>query len=237
MTRALVFLLVLTGCASVKSTDVATSSIYAQFTAVTEGSGTTATAVLRVGEADSNTYVNLEAGDTLTAAADAGTDGEELVELAEVNLGDLYGYVGLLTADAEGTPFTFAFTRDAAESAPDSHATMPAPFALTSPVADTAVSRAEDITVTWEPSGGDDPVQVTLSGDCILDVTEDVAGDPGTYTFEPGSYVVPDGQEGESCAGTLTVRRLSYGELDPALSSGGVVYAAQERSVDVRLDP
>ena len=54
------------GCASTESQDVRTSGIFATFTATSDGTTTKAQAVFRVGEASSNTFVNLEFGDSVT---------------------------------------------------------------------------------------------------------------------------------------------------------------------------
>lgn len=230
--KRLTLLLLLPACASVKSSDVATSSIWADLAAVTDGDGTTATAILRVGGADSNTFVDLEEGDQIDVTA-----GAETVTLQEVALGDLFSYVGSLAADEAGTEFTFDFQRALLTSAPASTATMPDPFELTAPAAGAALSRAQGITVTWEPSGTDATMRVLLRSECIVDAQVDVDGDPGSYTYEPGSYLVVDGAEGQSCEATLTVQRIGFGALDPAFETGGQVYAAQERKVDFRLDP
>ena len=225
-------LLGMVACSSVKSGDVATSGIHVDFSATTEGLGTTAQAILRAGDAQSNTFVALDSGDTLTVTA-----GAETVTLGEVSLGDVYAYIGALTVQDPGTEFTFVFTRAIEESAPPSTAVMPDSFLLTAPAADTVFSRAADpITVTWDPSGSADAIQVDLHSDCILDTQIAADGDPGTYTFEVGSYEVPESAEGQSCDATLTVHRIRYGTLDGAFGSGQI-YAAWQQSVEIRLDP
>lgn len=232
MSRALALLFLLPACESVKSTDIATGSIYPDFSVVTQDAITTATATLRTGGATSTTFVSLETGDTLAV-----TDGTETVPMAEVNLGEYYAYVATLAATEAGTTFTFDFEREVGDSAPASTATMPDGLAITAPAADTVLSRAEPITVTWDPSGLDDDIEVELESECILDATVAVDGDPGTYTYEVGSYEVLDSMVDQSCEATIHVRRIRHGTLDPAFSSGGNVWAAQQANLSVRLDP
>lgn len=232
MSRALALLLLVPACESVKSTDVTTGSIYPDFSVVTQDAITTATAMLRTGGATSNTFVSLEAGDTLAV-----TGGAETVPMAEVNLGEYYAYVATLAATDAGTTFTFAFEREVGDSAPASSATLPDGLAFTAPAADAVLSRGEPLTVTWEPSGLDDDIEVELESECILDATVAVSGDPGTYTYEVGSYEVLDSMADQSCEATLHVRRIRHGALDPAFTSGGNVWAAQQANVSVRLDP
>ena len=62
-----------TGCASIESSDIKTSGIYADFEAKSSGEGSTLlSASLKVGE-NSNTYLDLVEGDTLTASFDEET--------------------------------------------------------------------------------------------------------------------------------------------------------------------
>lgn len=223
----------LAGCESVKSGDVATSAIWADFSATSEGEGTHAQAILRVGGESSNTYVELEGGDTLSA-----TVGEETIDLTLIALGELKVYVADFAADEADTPVRFAFARTVDDGAPASTTSIPTPFAITSPAADAAYSRTQDaIPVSWEPSGSTDNVWIRLRSDCILDAEVSVDGDPGAYTFEAGSLEPIESQEGESCEAELLVERRRYGDLDPGFTTGGTVYAAHARTVRLRLDP
>lgn len=227
------WLWVLAGCESVKSGDVATSSIWADFSATSEGEGTRAQAVLRVGGETSNTYVELEDGDTLSA-----TVGAETTDLTLISLGELKVYVADFAADEADTPVSFAFTRAVDDGAPSSTTSIPAPFEVTAPAPDTAFSRTQDaIPVTWEPSGSTDTMLLRLRSDCILDAEVSVDGDPGAYTFEAGSLEPIESQEGNACEAELLVERRRYGDLDPAFTTGGSVYAAHARTVSLRLDP
>lgn len=228
----------LVGCEAVSSQDIRTGAIYADVVVESEGAGSADVhAVLRLGGATSNTFVDLEGGDRLTVATDA-EGAAEPVDLVETNLGAIHAYSAEVPGDAAGTTFTVALERDLDESAPASTAVMPAPFALLGPAADATFSRsADDLVVTWEAGEDGDAVVVELEGDCLTLNHWRVPGDPGTFTIEAGEIEVWDDESGVSCAATVSVLRYRDGALDPALSQGGSIRAGQRRSVRVRLDP
>lgn len=219
-------------CSSTDSSDVKTHGMHATYTAVSDGSGTRAEAVLKVGGAASNDFVKLSSGDTLTVTA-----GSETSPLTETHFGELYSYVADLQADAAGTVFTFNFDRTDDEDAPASSATMPTAFNVTAPAAATVVSRAGALTITWDNSATADQMSVDVKGDCILDFHKSVTGDPGTFTINAGDLRTPDNKQNESCSGTVVVNRTRAGTLDAHFGEGGSVTATQMRSVSVRLDP
>lgn len=221
------------GCSSVKSEDVYTDALYANLTAISDGDGTRAEAVLRVGGAASTTYVQLTGGDTITV-----TGGAESSEMTETNLGNLYGYVADLAVQDEDTEFLFDLERTLDDGAPNSTCTLPAPLEILSPADGDSTSRgAASLTVTWDPSGENDDLLVSVSGDCFSNVEESVAGDPGTYTFEPGTLESFEGSEDETCSGTVTVLRKRAGTLDPGYGEGGEIYCGQQRTVDITVAP
>lgn len=234
MRSILPFLLLVTGCESVKSTDVATDAIWADFSATVDADGgTRGQAVLRVGGETANTYVELDGGDALSA-----TVGEETQDLSMVSVGELKVYLADFATDAEDSPVTFAFTREVETSAPSSTTSIPAPFTLTAPVGTPVVSRTTNpVTVTWEPAGSADTMAILLRSDCILDAYADIDGDPGSHTFEAGSLVPVDSQEGNTCEAEVTVWRRRFGTLDPAFTTGGSVQGTQERTASLSLAP
>lgn len=221
------------GCSSVKSEDVYTDALYANLTAVSDGDGTRAEAVLRVGGAASTTYVQLTGGDKFTV-----TGGAESSDMTETNLGNLYGYVAELAVDDQDTEFLFNLQRSLDDGAPNSTCTMPPPLDIQSPADGDSTSRgAASLTVTWDPSGENDDIIVSVTGDCFSNAEESVAGDPGTYTFEPGTLESYEGSEDESCAGTVSVTRQRAGDLDPGYGEGGEITCAQQRTVDITVAP
>jgi hypothetical protein len=230
--RAAPALLALCACASVDSADVRTSGMYASFTATTDGTASVADAVLRVGGASSNTFVSLSEGDELSVTVDGTT-----TVLEETRLGDYSVYSAAIAAFAEDTVFDFAFTRATDDSAPSSPTSLPAPFALSAPVEDQVWSRAEDLVVSWEPSGEQDTMLVELTSDCTWPWTDTLDGDPGTVTIPADEVEVIDGHEDLSCAGAVRFARRRAGTLDAAFGEGGSVYGIQARTVDLRADP
>lgn len=221
------------GCESIESTDILTSAIYADLAATSDGSSTHATATLRSGGATSNTFVNLEGDDILTVTADGQTQ-----EMNEGYLGDIYIYDTDFTLSAQDTEFVFALERTVDAGAPDSRCTLPAPFELTAPEGGAPFSRdLDDLTVSWSPSGEQDMVRVTVSGDCIWDEVVDVQGDPGTVVIPSGTLLSLDEDNPAACDATVLVQRRRVGDLDPGYGQGGSIYGVQARQVEIRTDP
>ena len=166
----------LIACESVSSSDVLTSGMYANLEVSADGSGVSrASAILRVGGASSNVYVDLVDGDALTV-----DQGGELVELEKSSVGEYREYNANFDMDAEDTEFDFAFVRDVDDGAPSSVIALPAKFEITGPEVDTTVSRAEELTFTWD-GGGDDLMRYSIDGDCVLSAGETLQGDDGAH--------------------------------------------------------
>ncbi|MCP4809072.1 MAG: hypothetical protein GY913_13355 [Proteobacteria bacterium] len=224
----------LVACESVESTDVLTSGVYADITATDLGEGSVVTdAVLRVGGGNSNTFMNLEGDDALTS-----THGEDVQNMIEVSLGDLYSYTAEHADPVLADDFVVGFERTLDEGAPATTLTVPDPFELTAPEADTTFASAqEDITITWEDSGSDDDMILIVTGDCFFNEEVALDGDTGTAVLEAGTLEWADDTEPETCQATLTIRRSRAGDLDPAYGEGGVAVGRQDRSVNVLVEP
>ncbi len=221
------------GCESIESTSVGTDSIYADFAATSDGSQTHATAVLRVGGATSNTFVNLEGDDILTVSS-----GDQSLEMTESYVGDIYVYAADFDLVDADTPFSFSLDRTLDAGAPDSACTLPQPLELTSPVADDVYSRTtDDLTVTWTPDAEQDLVRIIVQGDCIWRQEIDVEGDPGTYVITAGSIDPIDDNDPQACDATVTIQRRRSGDLDAGFGQGGTIFGIQERTVGIRSDP
>jgi len=221
------------GCTSVDSGSVGTDGIYADLVATSDGGSTHTTATLRVGGATSNTFVNLEGDDALTVSADGTTQ-----TMLESHLGDLYIYSSDFALSAEDTEFQFSLERSIDAGAPDSRCTLPAPFEITAPLDSDTFSRELDpITVSWTPSGTQDTIRISVSGDCLFDDVEDVSGDPGTFEISPGTIASIDESNPTSCDARITVQRRRVGTLDPGFGQGGSIYGVQDRELLLRSDP
>jgi hypothetical protein len=219
-------------CSSVKSEDVLTDGMWADLAVTSDGAATTASGILRVGDATSNTFVDLEGDDVLQV-----TDASGTVPLVEVSVGDLFSYTAALGITAEGDEFSFGLLRTVDDGAPDSFGTLPAPLAVASPL-DTPEwhPEVEPLTVTWEPAGSNDAMRVTVSSDCALTGIFDVPGDPGTFTVEAGDIEVT-AEKGTVCSTVVRVERRRAGDLDPGFGSGGTIFGIQFDEVEVMLVP
>lgn len=227
----------LLGCTDISSTNLKTSGIHAYLRVTADGTGNT-TASAELGVQDSNnplTFVQLDVGDQVTATA-----GRQTKTLVETNLLGVIGYDASFTgADAPGTTYTIALERQSDTSAPGSTATLPEPFTLTSPTGSaSSYSRADDdIVVTYDGSGGNDPMSYAVSGPCINPVTQSFS-DTGTFTVPKGTIVQThaDATPNDTCQLVVTVYRARAGTLDPAYG-GGQMSGVQARTFGITSTP
>lgn len=226
-------LLVLVACESVDSTAVTTEGVYAHISATADGSGSTrTTAILKVGGATSNTYLDLVDGDVLEAS-----QGGETQDLSKVSIGDYREYIADWNVDDEDTSFGVGFVREVDEGAPETTVTLPARFEITAPEADVTFSRADDdITVSWDVSA-DEGMSADITGDCFWVEGQDIEVDDGTVSFAAGSLEAYEDQEDETCQAVISLRRTRIGDLDPNYGEGGVANGEQIRSVTVLSGP
>ena len=222
MKRWTLFVLpVLCACTeSVESTDVRTSGVYPEFQVVADGSGNTnASARLKVGGNDSNTFLDLQGSDMLEVSAKDQTQRMR-------SSGD-HGYAASFAFDDAGTEFVFSFRRgDEDTGAVHSAVTLPEPFALQ--MGTTEASRAQDaVSFSWDPPAGGD-VHWDLDGDCVW-TDEGSTPDDGSHTLGL-SDVRALGEETASCSVRLTVQRGHTGSIDAAFTEGGENRAYQLRA-------
>ncbi|WP_437671133.1 hypothetical protein [Sorangium sp. So ce131] len=188
-------------------------------TAVSESS-TSVKATLKAGGDESNTYIVLSGGDRISAAA----DGKEVDMLAE----ESGVYVAQFQTGAEDTEFSVQLDREDDDDAPGNSGTLPAPFEIEA-LPTEPISRTEDLTITWEPSGTGDDMEIEVRGDCIFSKTIDVGGDPGTYTLKAGTLEETSSQEPETCDVEVTISRTRGGKTDPILDSESSFQLSQVR--------
>ncbi|MFT5587321.1 MAG: hypothetical protein ACI9VR_004930 [Cognaticolwellia sp.] len=222
----------LMACESVSSSDVLTSGMYANLEVSADGSGSSrANAVLRVGGASSNVYVDLVDGDTLTVE-----QGGETVELEKSSVGEFRDYNADFDVDVVDTEFDFAFLRDVDDGAPSSVISLPAQFEITGPEADATISRAEDLTFTWD-GGSDDSMRYSMDGDCVFSEGETLEGDEGTYTIPGGVIESLDENEPETCTMELVLRRARSSAVDDGFGEGGTAEGVQVRRLKIVSAP
>lgn len=230
----LLLLFTTAGCTKVESKSVLTSGISALMSVTADGTGkSVASASLRVGDSSVD-YVDLSSGDSLVASS--GTKSQPMSRSVLFNIVTYSTeFAGL---DANGTAYTVAFKRSLDAGAPASTCTLPAPFTLTTPPPNSSFSRGgADITLTWQ-GGTTDAMLYELKGDCLTSKSATLAGDPGTLQIPRGTVVVSDPKyAGQSCSGTLVVKRQRQGKLDPAFGHGGSIFAEQVRVVTFTSTP
>ena len=228
----------LAGCAEdVDSDDVATDALYANIWVEASGDGNSrAYTTLRVGGSSSNTYIELTEYDALMTFVNDTSKGMQENESA-------FGivYATDFPFEAEDTPFRVAFLRTpppdgecAGDSAPNSTVTLPRPFSITSPAPSTSVSRAAPFTFNWNNSGTADAMSYRISGPCILDHSESISSDPGTWTVAAGTIMTVGTDQTVTCNATLTISRSRNGVLDENYGEGGVISARQYRTLDIQ---
>ena len=206
---------------TVESSDIRTSGVYPEFRVVADGSGTSeASARLKVGGNDSNTFLDLQAGDRIEVSA----NGETRVLNSESD----HRYSARFPFDAAGTQFSFAFIRsDQDESAPQSVVSLPEPFALE--MATTEASRASGaVAFSWDPPGSGN-IRWGVDGDCVWTEEGETPGD-GDHSLGAEDVHAPASDEAESCTVQLTAQRGYSGSLDPAFTEGGENVAYQVRA-------
>jgi hypothetical protein len=229
----IVALLALPGCAeSVESENVFTDGVYAELRASATANGTLMRAILVVGGSDSNTYLELTGGDSLSVTA-----GAETKELRAQRLGDRYHYTSNLAVVEEDTEVVFRFERSIDDGAPDSRCTMPRPTRIDAPVEGDTFSRVQDaVVITWDTSGSNQPIELEVTGDCFTTLYQSFEDDPGSHTIEAETLASIE-DPATACQATVTLSRTTSGSLDPGFGEGGSVVCIQSRSTTFRSEP
>jgi hypothetical protein len=234
--RLSVTLAALASCTTLPSSSLKTSGMSAQMSVVASGNGSTqVSAQFNVGS-NSTDFVDLSAGDTLTAQA-----GSQTQPMARSSFAGVISYgATFLALDAADTKYTIALTRSMDVSAPSSIATLPKPFNITAPTANSSFSRANsDITVTYDNFGTQDSMSWSAGGDCVKGlVGGTVANDAGSLVIAKGTLLPTDAsQAGVTCVAHITLTRQRPGQLDPHYGAGGSIFAQQTRTVTFSSAP
>jgi hypothetical protein len=211
----------------VDSSDVRTRGVYPEIEITADGSGDSTVRVeLKVGGANSNTFLELRGDDELEVRV-----GDTTKTMRES--GD--GYVVTFPVDAEGTEFEIAFLRgDEDESAPSSVVALPAPFEL-SLSAREASRESDDLEYTWSPEGSES-VGWRIEGDCIKS-DDGSTPDDGENTLAKGTIETFDSDKDESCSVDFELTREQNGELDDAFEKGGRIVARHVRTESFTSTP
>jgi hypothetical protein len=218
------------GCSEdVDSDDVATDAVYAGISVLAPGDGTSQVSTyLKVGGANSNTYLDLTDYDALIAYAN--TSSASMSQSGN-------SYHASFPFEAEDTPYRVSFIRSpppdgecAGRSAPNSTVTLPAPFSLTAPVQDSSHSRAAPLSIQWSGSGEADAMSFSVDGPCIQAYSDNIENDNGSFTI-PANSIMVVGSANAMCTATVSVYRSRDGVLDDNYGEGGVINATQRRGV------
>ena len=227
-------------CADVKSSAVMTEGMYLTYKVMSEGEGTgsDANAVLNVGGAFGS-WVDLEGDDQLRVTVGEGENEESLV-LAKSSLLTLHSYSASFGTDAAGSAFDLSFDRgmaaDDPTGAPSSVVTLPEGFELTEPEAGFEVSTSaedDELVVSWD-STSNEPMTISVDGDCFSGYLETETSDSGTHSIPISDFVDNMYDEMTSCTATITVERKKVGTVDSAFD-GGIATGVQKRTLAIEI--
>jgi hypothetical protein len=223
--------LLLVGCSDVKSSSIKTNGIFAGISVTVDGTVANVAATLRVGDALSNTYVDLDEGDSLEA-----TNGEETQVLEHTSFIGFHSYTSEFEGTAPDTEYIISFNRASDTSAPNNVVSIPEPLAITVPSGNQAyqLSSQLDIHIEWD-STTSDVVVISIDGDCIGFYLSDEITDAGSHDI-PFSAIEPYDDTTGSCTAIITVERRKVGELDAAFGNGRI-YSSQKDTVGIDIDP
>lgn len=216
-------LLLLNACTveTVDSKNVKTGGISATITAnATTDAATTIIATLQVGGTNSNTYVDLSGGDKIFVVAN-----DKQIEMEAQGTGT---YQADVNVAAENTEFIVDLQRETEDDAPMSKGTLPAPFTFQVP--NMTTSRAQELTITWSPSGSMDDMEAIVSGTCIFQRTIDIPGDTGSHVISPGTLIATNTDKPETCDLTVEMTRSRKGTADLAFDPDSSFILKQTRT-------
>lgn len=220
----------LLGCKETTSSEfIRTGGIAALMSATAESGDSSKVHVeLRVGGAQSNTYVILQGGDQLTAKV-----GTETKDLQSVSEGV---YEGTFATGGQAD-ITVSLDRAEDEDAPGSKATLPASFTIAQPQPEDVLSRADDgLFIAWTPVENVEGT-VELSGPCITTASYDVSGTAGMLVVNKGELKSLDEMKPESCTVDIQISFRREGDADPAFDDESYFYTYQKRKASFQSDP
>lgn len=230
--------IVLAGCSRTESENVSSNGIYAEIELVANEGGYTDVEVrLRVGGPLSLTQLELSGSDRLLAHANGIT--KELSMSGHILDLSYKARFDFIDADTE---FRVELVRGIDVSAPNSVATLPLGFSLSTPDGQT-YARDQDITVSWDPAFTPDIMHVTYKTTCqpsaggIYTASQGIGLiDNGQYTINASELITDDPLfAGVDCEINIQVNRKRYGTVDGNYGEGGWFLARQRRSVTVSV--
>jgi hypothetical protein len=164
--------------------------------------------------------VDLSGGDRIFAVANG-----KRIEMDSQGSGTYE--VDFNTAAAD-TAIVVDLQRENDDAAPASTGALPGPFSFQVP--NMSTSRAQNIDITWSPSGSKDNMSVKLSGTCIFNRTIAIPGDTGTHTISGGTLVSTNTDKPETCDVNVEMVRSRSGTPDTAFDPDSSFVLTQTRT-------
>jgi hypothetical protein len=187
---------------------------------------------LQVGGDESNTYIILDDCDRMFAVANG--DSKEMRAISDGVYEAKFG-VG-----AEGTEYRVVLERDQDETADANSGALPTPFGITSNFGDAPISREDDLEITWDPAESGDDMGIDIDDEaagCIYSFSQNIGGDPGSYTVMGGELESTSSLEPETCDVKVTLSRSRDGTHDRSLDSESSFVLMQVRSAGFASAP
>lgn len=233
------FVLLLSACANINSSDINTSGICADISVSNDASNNVYVSTkLTAGCGLSASYVSLNSGDSLVANY-LGTD-STLIKHTDltnnisytVNTNQSYANNGLIYVKLNRTSGNV--------SAPNSFVTLPTSFTISSPTNGRSYANGDTITITQNNYDSLDNVEFSLN--CMLSDSSGFTWGSNQNPTNGASYSITVSALGSriwsstsptltSCSGTMKVVRSASGYADPNLDSGSTVHAKYSASV------
>lgn len=222
--------LVAAGCSkeTTSSSNIKTGGIAALIDVYADTNDTATVHVkLVVGGEDSNTYVDLESPDELTATAARTTK-----TLSAIDPGI---YEAKFTGVTGGSVFSVSLDRPSDVTASDNSGTLPEPFAVEAPASN--LSRAaDDLAIAWSPANTGDGMTLDFDGDCIFPYSKAVS-DTGSYVVAKGTLDSTGGNMPETCDLTLAIARSRNGSADAKFDPESHFRLHQRRKASFTSNP
>ncbi len=211
--------LTIAGCHRIESHNVPTHALEADINIYSyDGLSNQVEANIRLRD-DPFTYVRLSVGDSLVAASDS-----DLQTMFPTG----YGYQAQLSSIGAEELIQIGFHRNGFASALNSQVQMPAPFQLF--LSSEAGVDTDLLFIEWDTLT-DEPMDINLSGPCILQETFTIDGlaSEGLFIIDSANLMMDDYWAGEECGIDVTATRSRRGIIDQALW-GGQINGIQSRT-------
>jgi hypothetical protein len=178
-------------------------------------------------------FIGIAPQDRLQAALEGS---EQVVERNDILPEGLDQYRTRFSDVEGGDELTVALDRQGHTDAPSSRLIVPSAFELDDPGPSFPI--AQGLRLTWSGGGTVDACQISLSSDCLEEVTLSVSGNPGKLEIASSMLRHLDEVDpSEPCPVRVLVLLERNGQPDPAFGRGGKLIAAQIRGLELTAVP